>query len=93
MDIKLYDKFIKSKCVRPRKQVDGYALFHTENARFFITNEVGYYIWNSCDGNQTVEQIISSVYNNFEEKPELQQIETDVINLLTEFQNFELVSR
>lgn len=92
MDNKLHYKFIKSKFVRPRKQVDGYALFHTENARFFVTNDIGYQVWNECDGTKTVEEIIINIVNSFNEKPEYTQVETDVLEILADFQKYELVS-
>ena len=55
----------------------------------YALNEVGTFIWNSIDGNKTVEEIKEMVIEQFEASPE--QIEIDLIEFIEQLESLRMV--
>lgn len=74
-----------------RPQMDEYALFNTLTARFFLTNEIGYMVFNECDGTKMISEIVGIIYDKCVEKPEKSFIENDVLEMVQLLKKYELV--
>ena len=55
----------------------------------YALNEVGTFIWNSIDGNKTVEDIRKMLIEQFEADPE--QIEIDLIKFIEQLESLRMV--
>lgn len=91
MSIGSNDRFIQRESVRLRKQLDGYGLFHTENARFYTMNSICHLLWLKCNGKNTYKEIAKEIHESCEDPPKLKSIEDDVKKILEKFLNHDLI--
>lgn len=90
--MELHDKPQRFAMVYARRQQDGYGLFNTETARFYILNEIGYAVWERCTGSNTVQQIAQALFEILLDPPELNVVEKDVVEILDQMHQNGLVS-
>ncbi len=81
----------KKEHVRIRPQMDEYALFDTLTARFFVINEIGYNVFNECDGIKKVEEITEIIFDMCIEKPEKSEIQNDIIEMINMLEKYNLI--
>ncbi|MDT8717346.1 PqqD family protein [Clostridium sp. 19966] len=81
----------KNEGITARPQMDDYALFNTLTARFFLVNEVGYVVFNECDGEKSISEIVDVIYDKCIEKPNRLDIENDVLEMIRLLEKYELV--
>lgn len=73
------------------QQVDGTrVLLNLTNGQYYsLDDEVGHRVWELCDGNHTVPDMVSRISEEYDAP--LEAIEADVLALLEEFFKEELV--
>ena len=91
MNITLSSKPVRVDNVRIRKQADGYALFDLKTTRFFMLNDIAYFIWNKIDGSVSVKEIAEQLFNECKNSPELQDIAADIIEIIQELNEKNLI--
>jgi len=81
----------KKEHVRIRPQMDDFAVFDTLTARFFVINEIGYNVFNECDGTKKVKEITDIIYDKCIEKPEKAEIQNDIIEMISMLEKYDLI--
>lgn len=69
---------------------DEYILFKEANENLYFLNEVAYYIWSLCTG-VDLETIVSKLVEKFNTDVSKEQLSTDVVEILEEFEKNNLV--
>ena len=72
-----------------QKAATDFLLFNMDDGNYFSLNEVGSRIWDLCDGQHTVTQIIATIAQEYDAPGDL--IENDVLTLLTDLQSGGLI--
>ncbi|BBE30078.1 hypothetical protein OSSY52_02190 [Tepiditoga spiralis] len=83
----LNQKFVRNKDIKWRKEVDS-ILFMKEN-ELYTLNNVGAFIWELCNGDYTVNEIINII--NQEYKIDKNIIKSDVIEFLMNLLNEKII--
>lgn len=83
--------------MRPRKQMDfwkyddkGYVIAGTINGTYEL-DEISTYIWEKCDGHNTVKEIIQDLAKACNMEDSIEVIKNDVLNLLEEWNYNQLI--
>jgi hypothetical protein len=72
------------------KNIDEKAvILNMKNGFYYTTNHVGAYIWDICNGKNSVSDIIKMVKNEFEGNPE--DIEKDIFELIDDMMDEKLL--
>lgn len=65
-------------------------LFDKQGSRLLVLNAVGAGVWHLCDGNRTVEDIVSEILETL--PAERDQVQTDVESFLRELESSGLIT-
>ena len=61
-----------------------------EDGNYYSLNEIGSRIWELCDGNRTVSQVVAAIATEYDAP--YSTLENDVIELLEDFRNGKLIA-
>ncbi|MCD4686119.1 MAG: PqqD family peptide modification chaperone [Anaerolineae bacterium] len=76
-------RYIRNPDVGIREEnEDGALLFEPDSGQVKVINPTGLFIWKLCDGNSTLDEIISAVLGEFEDAP-VDAVTDDVTNFVT----------
>ena len=75
--------------VLARQGESDLVLLDPVSGRYFTLNEVGNRVWELCDGERTVADIVAILMAEFDAPAE--EIEADVLELLTDLANEKLI--
>jgi len=62
---------------------DGVLLFNPDTGQVFLLNATALFVWNSCDGSNSVAAILENIRESYEDVPE-GQVENDLMTLIQE---------
>jgi Coenzyme PQQ synthesis protein D (PqqD) len=79
----------KSAHVLARKAPDSLLLLDPESGRYYTLDEVGARIWELCDGDQSIADIVSRLCDEYDAQPA--DVESDTRELLDELVRERLV--
>ena len=69
---------------------DGTVIVSLDDGRLNVVNEVGSFVWDSIDGQKSLESIVQKVHAHFEVSAE--QAQSDVLIFMRELTDRQLVS-
>lgn len=81
---------VKSNIVFREEGDEGF-LFNSENEEVKILNAVAMLIWRFCDGNHSIEDIITKIEEEFE-VPSREAVKADVENFLKDLRELKLLN-
>jgi len=73
-----------------QKAANDFLLLNMEDGNYYSLNEIGSRIWELCDGNRTVSQVVTTLAAEYEAP--YATLENDVIELLDDFRNGKLIA-
>jgi coenzyme PQQ biosynthesis protein PqqD len=73
-----------------QKAASEIVLLNMEDGNYYSLNEVGSRVWELCDGNRTVAQVVDLLAGEYEAPCEV--LENDVVELLEHFRKGKLIS-
>lgn len=79
----------RAEQVIAQKAANDLLLFNMEDGTYYSLNEIGSKIWDLCDGNRTVSQLVRLLAWEYEAPTE--EIEKDVTELLEGLKNGRLI--
>lgn len=77
--------------VKARPQEQQLSLFNTQTAEFFTLNSTGRFVWEACDGTNTVGGIVDKLIEACVTPPTKSEIVTDVCVLVEQMKDRGLV--
>lgn len=77
--------------VKSRPQEQQLSLFNTQTAEFFVLNSTGRFVWEACDGTNTVGGIVEKLIEACATPPERSEVVRDVGVLVEEMKDKGLV--
>ena len=72
-----------------QKASNEFLLFNMQDGNYYSLNEVGQRIWELCDGNHSVAQVVDTLASEFEAPRDL--LANDVVELLDQLQGGKLI--
>jgi len=72
-----------------QKASNDFMLFNMDSGNYYSLNDVGSRIWELCDGNHTVTQMVAALAAEYAAPSEM--LEADVLELLENLRSGELV--
>jgi coenzyme PQQ biosynthesis protein PqqD len=72
-----------------QKASNDWLLLNMEDGNYFSLNEIGGRIWELCDGDHTVSQLVAALAAEYDAPAEV--LEKDIVELLEGFQNGKLI--
>jgi hypothetical protein len=85
-----HDSFPKRReQVIAQKASNDWLLFNMEDGNYFSMNEIGGRIWELCDGNHSVSQLVAALASEYDAPAEV--LKSDVLELLEELWNGKLI--
>jgi coenzyme PQQ biosynthesis protein PqqD len=73
-----------------QKAAHEFLLLNMEDGNYYSLNEIGGRIWELCDGNRTVSQVVAALAAEYEAP--YSTLENDVMELLEGFRNGKLIA-
>jgi coenzyme PQQ biosynthesis protein PqqD len=73
-----------------QKAAHEFLLLNMEDGNYYSLNEIGGRIWELCDGNRTVSQVVAALAAEYEAP--YSTLENDVVELLEGFRNGKLIA-
>jgi Coenzyme PQQ synthesis protein D (PqqD) len=80
---------VRKEQVIAQKASDEFLLFNMHDGNYYSLNEVGSRIWELCDGDHSVEQLIQTLTREYDAPSD--SVAKDVLELLEEFRNGKLI--
>jgi Coenzyme PQQ synthesis protein D (PqqD) len=80
----------RAEQVIAQKAANEMVLLNMEDGNYYSLNEVGSRVWELCDGNRTVTQVVALLAGEYEAPCEV--LESDVVELLEHFRMGKLIS-
>lgn len=72
-----------------QKGSSDFLLFNMNDGQYYSLNEVGCRIWELCDGNHSITQLVETLAAEYDARPEM--LVKDVIELLKELESRKLL--
>ncbi len=72
-----------------QKASNDLLLFNMNDGNYYSLNEIGSRIWELCDGNHSVSQLVAALATEYDASKE--DLESDVTGLLESLQNGKLI--
>jgi coenzyme PQQ biosynthesis protein PqqD len=66
-----------------------FVLFHVDTGEYYALNEVGYRVWELCDGTRPVSELVALLCQEYEAPAEI--VAADVVELVAELAHERLV--
>lgn len=79
----------RNEQVIAQKATNDFLLFNLEDGNYYSLNEVGYRIWELCDGSRTVGQIVDLLAAEYEAPAET--LKEDALALIQELRDGKLI--
>jgi coenzyme PQQ biosynthesis protein PqqD len=73
-----------------QKASNDFLLLNMDDGNYYSLNEIGGRIWELCDGNRSVSQLVVAIAAEYDAPAEV--LEKDVVELLEGLQNGKLIS-
>jgi hypothetical protein len=73
-----------------QKATNEWLLFNMEDGQYFSLSEIGGRVWELCDGNHTIAQLVTALAAEYDAPAEV--LEQDIAELLEGFQNGKLIT-
>lgn len=73
-----------------QKASNDFLLFNMHDGNYYSLNEVGRRIWELCDGNRSVAQLVEALASEFEAPAEI--LAKDALELLEQLQSGNLIA-
>lgn len=86
----MLERFARNPRILVQQVSEQTVLLNPTDGRYFALDDVGSRVWELCDGSLTVAQMAARIHEEYDAP--ISVIETDVIELVTEFRNEQLVS-
>jgi hypothetical protein len=72
-----------------QKASEDWLLFNMEDGQYFSLNDIGGRVWELCDGNHNLPQLVEVLAKEYDALAEV--LEQDVVELLENFQSGKLI--
>jgi len=72
-----------------QKAANDLVLLNIEDGNYYSLNEIGGRVWDLCDGNHSVSQVVAALAGEYDVPNQV--LETDVLELLEEFHRGKLI--
>jgi Coenzyme PQQ synthesis protein D (PqqD) len=72
-----------------QKASNDFLLFNMDDGNYYSLNEVGSRIWELCDGNHTVAQLVTALQTEYDAPSET--LQADVLEMLENLRSGELI--
>ena len=72
-----------------QKAANDLLLFNLEDGNYYSLNEIGSRIWELCDGNHSVSQVVAALAGEYDASDQV--LEKDVLELLEDFRRGKLI--
>jgi coenzyme PQQ biosynthesis protein PqqD len=73
-----------------QKASNDFLLFNMEDGNYYSLNDIGGRIWELCDGNRSVSQLVVALAAEYDAPAEV--LEKDIVELLEGLQNGKLIT-
>jgi formylglycine-generating enzyme required for sulfatase activity len=73
-----------------QKASNDFLLFNMDDGNYYSLNDIGGRIWELCDGNRSVSQLVVAVAAEYDAPAEV--LEKDIVELLEGLQNGKLIT-
>lgn len=83
----------RPKCtpqVIAQKASNEWLLLNMEDGQYFSLSEIGGKVWELCDGNHNISQIVAALAGEYDAPADV--LEQDVVELLEDFKNGKLIA-
>jgi hypothetical protein len=72
-----------------QKAANDLLLFNMDDGNYYTLNEIGSRIWEICDGNRSVPQLVAALAAEYDTSDEV--LEKDIVELLEELRGGKLI--
>lgn len=73
-----------------QKAANDLLLFNMEDGKYYSLNEIGSRVWELCDGNHSVSQVVAALAGEYDASDQV--LEKDVLELLEDFRRGKLIA-
>lgn len=73
-----------------QKAANDLLLFNMEDGNYYSLNEIGSRVWELCDGNHSVSQVVAALAGEYDASDQV--LEKDVLELLEDFRRGKLIA-
>ncbi len=73
-----------------QKAANDLLLFNMEDGNYYSLNEIGSRVWELCDGNHSVSQVVAVLAGEYDASDQV--LEKDVLELLEDFRRGKLIA-
>ena len=73
-----------------QKAANDFLLFNMDNGNYYSLNDIGGRIWELCDGQHSVSQLVVTIATEYDAPAEI--VEKDIVDLLEGLQDGKLIS-
>jgi len=73
-----------------QKAANDVVLLNMEDGNYYSLNEIGSRVWELCDGNHSVSQLVATLAGEYDAPA--QALERDVVELLEDFRKGKLIA-